>query len=83
MNHDEDGCHGATRVIDAPQHALIVAIFSNLIEGLFIARGFLPPPTVLKRGQAPGGEHCWQSAGLTSGATTMGSSHEYDECVCM
>jgi hypothetical protein len=35
MNHDEDGCHGATRVIDAPQHALIVAIFSNLIEGVF------------------------------------------------
>ena len=50
MNHDEDGCHGATRVIDAPQHALIVAIFSNLIEGLFIARGFLPPPTVTAAG---------------------------------
>ena len=46
QKNDEDGYDGATRVIDAPQHALIVAIFSNLIEGLFIARGFLPPPTV-------------------------------------
>jgi hypothetical protein len=44
MNHDEDGCHGATRVIDAPQHALIVAIFSNLIEGVFLSQGFLAAP---------------------------------------